>query len=183
MMATHVILSPISYMKAIVYQLFHITLRGIINPLRLPGELWELILFVLEDGRFVGRRLYCNLFGGQRSKARRKVKGNETLPELQNEDDSVHCDEKRIPLQALDRKAPIKRIQYNSDKLPSAFLKDDEYPPGWLVYHPEYGVITLEKILELMTVDSNSSTKVGGRSNFDSNPSVAKITLTDDNGT
>ena len=33
----------------------------------------------------------------------------------------------------------------NTDPLPPAFLKDEDYPPGWLVYDPVLGVVSKEE--------------------------------------
>ena len=39
-------------------------------------------------------------------------------------------------------------IRYDMEGLEPTFLTEEEYPPGWLVYHPVHGVITREKALE-----------------------------------
>lgn len=39
--------------------------------------------------------------------------------------------------------------RYDTESLNPAFLAEEEYPPGWLMYHPKHGVITREKLIEL----------------------------------
>lgn len=36
---------------------------------------------------------------------------------------------------------PVKATRVNRDNIEPAFLKDEDYPPGWLVYHPVLGVV------------------------------------------
>ncbi len=38
--------------------------------------------------------------------------------------------------------------RYDAEGLNPAFLTEEEYPPGWLMYHPKHGVITREKLIE-----------------------------------
>lgn len=35
---------------------------------------------------------------------------------------------------------------YNTDPLEPTFLKDEDYPPGWLVYDPILGIISKEEL-------------------------------------
>lgn len=46
-------------------------------------------------------------------------------------------------------KSKVKVVRYDIDDLPPAFENEEDYPPGWLVYHPKHGVITRERLLEL----------------------------------
>jgi len=39
--------------------------------------------------------------------------------------------------------------RYDTESLNPAFLAEEEYPQGWLMYHPKHGVITREKLIEL----------------------------------
>ena len=40
-------------------------------------------------------------------------------------------------------------VRYDMEGLEPAFLNEEQYPIGWLVYHPKHGVITREKLLEM----------------------------------
>jgi hypothetical protein len=158
-MATHTILSPITYAKTIAYQLFHIFLRGITNPMGLPTDIWEFITFLCQDVRIAGGRMYTNLFGVRLSLKKKRIKEELLLPELENEETDPtldNGDETILQQQQQQRQSRLKqelptekRIRYDIDELPPAFLSNDKYPSGWLVYHPEYGVVVIEKLVEL----------------------------------
>ena len=46
-------------------------------------------------------------------------------------------------------KSAIREVRYDINDLPPAFENEEDYPEGWLMYHPEHGVITRERFLEL----------------------------------
>lgn len=89
-------------------------------------------------------------------------KADDLLPELEEEvdgvdkEDGLQQQQQQQQYEQLSQQNRVekKRIRYDIDELPPAFLSEDRYPPGWLVYHPVYGVMTLEKLLEL---DKNKS--------------------------
>lgn len=110
----------------------------------------------MEDCRLALSRMYYNIFGSNivacggvtRDEIRGDEKGGDSLPELENEeaDDNTTNDGS-----TQQRPGPkIQRtIRYDVDELPPAFISNEDYPPGWLVYHPKYGVVMIEKLLEL----------------------------------
>lgn len=48
----------------------------------------------------------------------------------------------------LNSKPAIREVRYDINDLPPAFENEEDYPPGWLMYHPKYGVRTREYLLE-----------------------------------
>jgi hypothetical protein len=129
--------------------------------MRLPRDIWEFIIFLCQDATIAGGRIYTNLFGVTLLSKKTKRK-EDLLPELENEDADtnsretdgetiIHQQEKESRLKLHQTTIPTeKRIRYDvDDYLPPAFLSNDKYPPGWLVYHPKYGVVVIEKLFEL----------------------------------
>lgn len=43
----------------------------------------------------------------------------------------------------------VREIRYDIKDLPPAFENEEDYPPGWLMYHPKHGVRTREFLMEL----------------------------------
>lgn len=44
-------------------------------------------------------------------------------------------------------KSSKREVRYDINDLPPAFENEEDYPPGWLMYHPKYGVRTREYLL------------------------------------
>ena len=82
--------------------------------------------------------------------AKEKIRGdttennneNDCLPGLENEKT-----ETANPKYQRQNQQSTRTIHYDSRELPPAFISKNDYPKGWLVYHPEYKVIHLEKLL------------------------------------
>ena len=72
-----------------------------------------------------------------------------------------------------DERVPQQRarvVRYDIDDLPPAFENEEDYPPGWLVYHPVHGVITRERLLELERGESVTHTDIHSGNDDDSLP-------------
>lgn len=69
--------------------------------------------------------------------------GNDCLPGLENE--KTETINPKYHQQNLHSTGTI---NYDSKELPPAFISENDYPKGWLVYHPEHKVINLEKLLQ-----------------------------------
>ena len=73
---------------------------------------------------------------------RRQQQNQQPLPKLEHVDDEKkieHDPNHHLP------SSP----QYNTNIEP-AFPSDQQYPPGWLMYHPTHGVVTKEKLNDLL---------------------------------
>lgn len=162
-LSKQLILSPLIYIQQMVFHIFNTLLRGLTHPLGLPYEIWDIFCLIMEDCQWACGRIYHNIFGSNPALVVRAhhgkggEKGDESLPELEeemmdgvgNEEDLQQQDQQQQAQSSQSNQVEERSIRYDIDELPPAFLSDDGYPPGWLVYHPECGVVTLEKLLEL----------------------------------
>jgi hypothetical protein len=143
-------------------------LHGLNHPLEFPSVVWGFICLLMEDSRVVLDSLYQSVFVvGKVNVARREGRitrvvrsDGEFLPALENEETCSNPNKgedlreqdtlkKQTKQQGPDTHIEQKTICYDLNKLPPAFLSEKDYPKGWLVYHPIYGVITREVSLEL----------------------------------
>jgi hypothetical protein len=51
--------------------------------------------------------------------------------------------ELELLIDSIIQPTPTQRIR--KDELEPAFLKESDYPPGWMVYHPVLGVVSKEE--------------------------------------
>lgn len=147
--------------------------RLITNPLHSPQILCELLISVWDIlGDFLQQLQYYFLrslppilrilFG-----AGVVIIGDEVVsdvvPELEertnndvdadNDNDETNASNGNVAIKArkagLNSKSVIREVRYGINDLPPAFENDEDYPSGWLMYHPKYGVRTREYLLEL----------------------------------
>lgn len=138
------------------------------HPLEFPSVVWGFICLLMEDSRVVIDGLYQSVFvvgkanvAGREGRIKRVVWGDgEFLPALENEETCSNPNkgedlrEQDTLRKQTKRQEPDTQIEQKTkcddlNKLPPAFLSEKDYPQGWLVYHPIYGVITREVSLEL----------------------------------
>ena len=50
----------------------------------------------------------------------------------------------RMPSPEFQQQSSLPSVALNQDDIEPAFLNDQDYPPGWLVYHPLLGVVSKE---------------------------------------
>lgn len=150
--------------------LHHSILRLISNPLQLPQIIYELLVFIwgmvcdfLRQLQYILRSIpiFRLLHFGIHSVIRSGDVASDVVPELEekanNNDACAHNDnvEGKAVTGNFAAKAGIKsshasRIaRYNINDLPPAFENEEDYPVGWLMYHPKHGVRTREYLMEL----------------------------------
>lgn len=162
------VVSPILYIQQRIFHIANTICRAITHPLSLPQEIWDLLALFMGDCQWACGTIYRNVFGNSAllevgtHHEKGGGKADDLLPELEEEvdgvdkEDGLQQQQQQQQYEQLSQQNRVekKRIRYDIDELPPAFLSEDRYPPGWLVYHPVYGVMTLEKLLEL---DKNKS--------------------------
>ena len=139
----------------------------ITNPSQLPQIIYELLISIWDLLRDFLQQLQCflrslpilrTLFG-----ADMMIIGDEfipdNIPELEDKtDNDVGADDDKAnsnghgAIQAtkvcLNSKSAIREVRYDINDLPPAFENEEDYPAGWLMYHPKYGVRTREYLIE-----------------------------------
>jgi hypothetical protein len=145
--------------------------RFITNPLQSPQILFELLISTWDIiGDFLQQLQYFLrslpilriLFG-----AGVIIIGDEVVsdvvPELEekgnndvgadHDNDEANAANGHAAIQAtkagLKSKSVVREIRYDINDLPPAFENEEDYPPGWLMYHPKHGVRTREFLMEL----------------------------------
>jgi len=144
--------------------------RLITNPLQLPQilyelliSLWDVLCDLLQQLQYFLRSLPIlrTLFGADMMIIGDEV-FSDAIPELEDKtNNDVGADHDHDKADAangydtipateagLDSNSSTREIRYDIDDLPPAFENEEDYPPGWLMYHPKYGVRTREFLLE-----------------------------------
>ena len=141
--------------------------RLITNPLESPQILYELLISMWDIlGDFLQQLQYFlrslpilrTLFGADVI-----IIGDEfvsdAVPELEDktntdahDQDEAHAanGHDAIPTTKADlnSNSVIREVRYDINDLPPAFDNEQDYPPGWLMYHPKHGVRTREYLME-----------------------------------
>ena len=89
-------------------------------------------------------------------KGYRYSQSNSEMSEIDNDNNTSLGGETSIPPDddLPDLTPPVgvtrsREVRYHIRDLPPAFEVDEDHPPGWLMYRPEHGVITRERLLGL----------------------------------
>eukprot|EP00565_Helicotheca_tamesis_P000944 CAMPEP_0185741496 /NCGR_PEP_ID=MMETSP1171-20130828/38990_1 /TAXON_ID=374046 /ORGANISM="Helicotheca tamensis, Strain CCMP826" /LENGTH=112 /DNA_ID=CAMNT_0028413473 /DNA_START=919 /DNA_END=1257 /DNA_ORIENTATION=+ len=69
----------------------------------------------------------------------------EDVPDFEEEGESR---DKKKPFDSNRKQRNRQRSRWD-DEIEPAFLRDEDYPKDWLVFHPKYGVITKAKLDQL----------------------------------
>jgi len=141
--------------------------RLITNPLESPQILYELLISMWDIlGDFLQQLQYFlrslpilrTLFGADVI-----IIGDEfvsdAVPELEDKTNTDAHDQDEanaanghdaIPTTKADlnSNSVIREVRYDINDLPPAFENEQDYPPGWLMYHPKHGVRTREYLME-----------------------------------
>lgn len=110
-------------------------------------------------------------------RSRRKRRLLATMPELEETSDETENEMESLPSFATGgtRNANINNEQcaslkprQKSGEIEPAFLDPDQYPPGWLLYHPDYGIIRKEELIDRNgDAQSNSCNGIGKQNKKD----------------
>jgi len=144
--------------------------RLITNPLQSPQilyelliSLWDILCDFLQQLQYFLRSLPIlrTLFGADMMIIGDEV-FSDAIPELEDKtsndvgadhdhgkaDATNRCDAIPATEAGLDSNSATREVRYDIDDLPPAFENEEDYPRGWLMYHPKCGVRTREFLLE-----------------------------------
>jgi hypothetical protein len=145
--------------------------RGL-GLLEILWDLFELVYACLSAGLELGRTLLAVTSSAglglleandalplEHVARRRRFSGTANMPELENV----------IPLtndnETTSNGMVKKRKSHDAmDELEPAFLRDEDYPPGWMVYHPILGVVLkteADKYQEKKAAETSETTTCG----------------------
>jgi hypothetical protein len=131
--------------------------RGVTRPLGVPKDIWILVCCLVENFKIAIDRIdMLGVVAIEKSRDKVPVCGKEgdSLPELESEEVGSTEDDDSILQQRQCLQRPTEsNIKYDVNDLPPAFLTEAEYPSGWLVYDPRYGVVLIENLLRLNKSD------------------------------
>ena len=154
--------------------ILYCTKRLITNPLQSPQILYELLvsmwdilcdlLWQLQD--FLRSLPILHQLFGMGVEISGSTLTQETIPELEEKDvnDNEHSKNDNVEgktanghiaaiketTKARTNPSSIGRVvRYDINDLPPAFENEEDYPVGWLMYHPKHGVRTREYLMEL----------------------------------
>lgn len=154
--------------------ILYCTKRLITNPLQSPQILYELLVSIwdilcdlswqLQD--FLRSLPILHQLFGMGVSISGSTLTPETIPELEEKDvnDNEHSKNDNVEGKTANgRIAAIKEttkartnpssvgrvVRYDINDLPPAFENEEDYPVGWLMYHPKHGVRTREYLMEL----------------------------------
>lgn len=142
--------------------------RLITNPLQSPQILYEILISLWDilcdflqqlqhflrslpilrtlfgaDMMIIGDEVVSDAIPELEDSANNDVGADHDTADAMNGDDVIPATEA-----GLSSNSSTREVRYDIDDLPPAFENEEDYPPGWLMYHPKYGVRTREFLLE-----------------------------------
>lgn len=154
--------------------ILYCTKRLITNPLQSPQILYELLVSIwdilcdllrqLQD--FLRSLPILHWLFGMGVAISGSTFTPDTIPELEEKpiNNNEHCENDNVDGKAANghvaaiKEKPKTRtnqssvgrvVRYDINDLPPAFENEEDYPVGWLMYHPKHGVRTREYLMEL----------------------------------
>ena len=156
-------------------EIVHYSKRMVSNPLQSPQLLYELLLATWDNLVDVLKQLHHflvslpilrTLFGTDVMIIGSEVI-SDAVPDLEEKSENVDADDddfndcahasngnNTVSVQSTssstsaNSKSIIRKVRYDNAGLPPAFEREEDYPAGWIMYHPKFGVTTREHLVQ-----------------------------------